>query len=93
MQRSSVPCTLTEYRYQLKYDILYTYRAQSYQNNLHKVVYGKHTHTHARTHAHTHARTKQKHKRRTRTHARTLKTTKQKQPIKTGFDVERYLST
>ena len=53
----------------INYDILYTCRAQSYQNNLHKLLYGKtkththyththtHTHTHTRTHARTHART------------------------------------
>ena len=49
----------------IKYDILYTCRAQSYQNNLHKVLYGKtkvlygktnkQTHTlHTHTHTHTH---------------------------------------
>ena len=33
---------------------------QSYQNNLHKALYGNthtHTHTHTRTHAHTHTHT------------------------------------
>ena len=35
--------------YERKFDILYTRRAQSYQNNLHKVLYRK-TNTHARTH-------------------------------------------
>ena len=35
--------------------IFYTRRAQSYQNNLHKVLYGNtHTHTHTHTHIHTH---------------------------------------
>ena len=35
--------------YWLKYNILYLCRAQSYLNNLHKVLYGN-THTHAHTH-------------------------------------------
>ena len=35
--------------YYPKYNILYTRRVQSYQNNLHKVLYGN-THTHAHTH-------------------------------------------
>ena len=46
----------------MNHDILYTCRVQYYQNNLHKVLYGKtntagpratHTRTHARTHTHT----------------------------------------
>ena len=32
--------------------IFYTYKAQSYQNNLHKILYGK-TNTHTHTHTHT----------------------------------------
>ena len=31
--------------YEPEYDILYIYRAQSFQNNFHKVFCGKHTHT------------------------------------------------
>ena len=34
----------------LKYNMLYTRRGRSYQNNLHKALYGN---THARTHTHT----------------------------------------
>ena len=43
--------------------IFYTYKAQSYQNNLHKVLYGKtnkhthYTHTHTCTHTMTVAKT------------------------------------
>ena len=34
-----------------KYNILYVRRGQSYQNNLHKVLYGNaHTYTHTQTH-------------------------------------------
>ena len=41
----------------INYDILYTCRSQSYQNNLHKVLYRK-TNTHTDTHhTYTHTRT------------------------------------
>ena len=33
--------TLSTHMIYVNYDILYTCRAQSYQNNLHKVLYGK----------------------------------------------------
>jgi len=42
--------TLSAHMIRINYDILYTRRAQSYQNNLHKVLYrNTHTHTHTKT--------------------------------------------
>ena len=63
---------------QPKYDILYTCTEQSYQNNLHKVLYeNTHTHAHTRTHARAHARA--------RTHARTLTHTHTVTVAETGY--------
>ena len=66
--------------------ILYTCRAQFYQNNLHKVLYGithMHTHMHTRTYTHTHTthNTHNTHNTHTHTHTHTHRVT----VAETGF--------